>query len=71
MPIPLSVDALSPQQIVLYFNHSGHDAFSLNLTETSLLNAFYDFLVYLHDSNLVYSREKSLAILQEIRERYA
>ena len=71
MPLPLSVDAISPQQIVLYFNHPAYDAFSLNLTETSLQNAFYDFLVYIQDSSLVHSREKSLAILQEIREKYS
>lgn len=71
MPLSLSVDALSPQQIILYFNHPDHNAFSLNLTETSLLNAFYDFLVYIQDSALVHSREKSLAVLQEIREKYS
>ena len=70
MPMSLSVDALSPNQIIIYLNHDADNAFSLIINEPSLMHAFYEFLVYIQTSRLVYSKEETLTILKNIEAKY-
>lgn len=70
LPKELSVEALSPTQIILYLYADGDMAFSLTLNEPSLLHAFYSFLEYIQNSRLVYSRKETLHILQQLGETY-
>lgn len=66
LPRELSVEALSPTQIILYLYAENDIAFSLSINEPGLLHAFYQFLEYVHTSRLVYSSKQTLAILQEL-----
>lgn len=70
MPISLSVDALSQNKIIIYLNHDDDNAFSLVINEPSLLHAFYEFLVYMQTSRLVFSEEETLAMLHGLEKKY-
>lgn len=70
MPMSLSVDALSPNQIIIYLNHDADNAFSLIINEPSLMHAFYEFLVYIQTSRLVYSKDETITILKNIEAKY-
>ena len=70
MPMSLSVDALSPNQIIIYLNHDAENAFSLIINEPSLMHAFYEFLVYIQTSRFVYSKEETITILKNIEAKY-
>ena len=70
MPISLSVDALSQNKIIIYLNHDDDNAFSLVINEPSLLHAFYEFLVYMQTSRLVFSEEETLSMLYSLEKKY-
>lgn len=70
IPKELSVESLSPTQIILYLYAENDTAFSLTLNEPSLLHAFYQFLEYAQTSRFVYSSKQTLAILQELEKTY-
>ena len=68
--MPISITATSPQKVLIYYitKEKGLSIFFLN--ELNLINAFYDFLVYVQDSELVYNENETKAILQSMLDRY-
>ena len=70
LAMPISITATSPQKVLIYYitKEKGLSIFFLN--ELNLINAFYDFLVYVQDSELVYNENETKDILQSMLERY-
>ena len=70
LAMPISITATSPQKVLIYYitKEKGLSIFFLN--ELNLINAFYDFLVYVQDSELVYNENETKAILQSMLDRY-
>ena len=70
LALPISITATSPQKVLIYYitKEKGLSIFFLN--ELNLINAFYDFLVYVQDSELVYNENETKAILQSMLDRY-
>ena len=70
IPKPIVVTAYSKQQVIIHhFDESGR-IHIFRLEEISLVNAFHDFLMWIQDSDLVYSQDESLAIIQKVYKKY-
>lgn len=70
LALPISITATSPQKVLIYYitKEKGLSIFFLN--KLNLINAFYDFLVYVQDSELVYNESETKTILQNMLEHY-
>lgn len=70
LALPISITATSPQKVLIYYitKEKGLSIFFLN--ELNLINAFYDFLVYVQDSELVYDESETKQLLQNMLDRY-
>lgn len=69
IPRPLLINACNKQQVIIqHFSESGGMRI-FRLEEASLVNAFHDFLAYVQDSELVYSREETLAIVKKLFDK--
>ena len=64
------ISATSPQKVLIYYitKEKGLSLFYLN--ELNLINAFYDFLVYVQDSELVYNQYETKNILEKMLKKY-
>lgn len=70
LAMPISITATSPQKVLIYYitKEKGLSIFFLN--ELNLINAFYDFLVYVQDSELVYTQAETKSLLEKMLQRY-
>ena len=70
LAMPISITATSPQKVLIYYitKEKGLSLFYLN--ELNLINAFYDFLVYVQDSELVYNQYETKNILEKMLKKY-
>ena len=70
LAMPISITATSPQKVLIYYitKEKGLSIFFLN--ELNLINAFYDFLVYVQDSELVYTQSETKNILEKMLNNY-
>lgn len=70
--VPLPIDILSPsEQIVyIYYFSQTRGIYVFQLHELGLVEAFHDFLKYLHESELTYSEEETKKLLQQALEEY-
>ena len=70
LALPISITATSPQKVLIYYitKEKGLSIFFLN--EVNLITAFYDFLLYVQDSELVYDESETKILLQNMLNAY-
>ena len=70
VPSPICICAPSEHKVVIYYFSPDKGQYTFYLQELSLVQAFYDFLTYLPESQLVYDLEESKALLHEVLHKY-
>lgn len=70
VPSPICICAPNEHKVIIYYFSPDKGQYIFSLQELSLVQAFYDFLTYLHESPLVYSLDESKAMLHNVLEKY-
>lgn len=70
IPSPICICAPNEHKVIIYYFSPDKGQYIFRLQELSLVQAFYDFLTYLHESPLVYSLDESKAMLHNLLEKY-
>lgn len=70
LAMPIYITATSTQKVLIYYitREKGLSLFYLN--ELNLINAFYDFLVYVQDSDMVYTQQETAELLNNMLNYY-
>lgn len=71
IPSPICICAPSEQKVTIYYFSPNKGQYIFQLQELSLVHAFYDFLVYLPTSSMVYSEEESKNLLHAVYDKYS
>lgn len=71
VPSPLCIVAPSEQSVVIYYFSPDKGQYTFRLQELSLVQAFYDFLVFLQESPFVYDAATSRRMLHEVYDEYS
>lgn len=70
IPLPVCLTSCSLQSVIIFYTNQRFGLGVFQLSEVSMLNAFNDFLVYVQDSELVYSEEESLKLMRDLLDKY-
>lgn len=71
VPSPLCIVAPSEQSAIIYYFSPDKGQYTFRLQEMSLVQAFYDFLVFLSESPFVRNEADSIQMLHKVYDEYS